>query len=205
MAATKGGNRSPMSLSKNLIALQELLALNQSLEEEFLQLVDVVEDCLRKGNKLFIAGNGGSAADANHLAAEFVGGFEGWVVSLNAESLNSDPSVLTAIANDFGYEQVFAMQLQAKARPGDVFLGITTSGNSKNILKAMEWAFENNVTVALLTSGDGGKAKDVDNWHRAIMVKVQSSRTDFTQTIHNVIYHTLIEELINRGLALRKK
>jgi D-sedoheptulose 7-phosphate isomerase len=140
--------------------IQEAIALKQAILGSRLLLETIHEvserclEALRQGNKILFAGNGGSAGDAQHLAAELVGRYKLDRPGLPAIALTTDTSMLTAIGNDYGYEQVFARQLDANGRAGDVFFGITTSGNSKNVLAAVEKAKEKNiVTVGLAGSG----------------------------------------------------
>lgn len=119
--------------------------------------VDAIFDSLAAGGQLFTAGNGGSAADAQHIAAELTGRFLRDRRPLRAMALHANTSALTAIGNDFGYDQVFARELSAHACPGDVFLAISTSGNSPNILRAIEVARQNTVKVIGLTGDSGEK------------------------------------------------
>lgn len=126
------------------------------------KIIKVAEHCVsnfRNGNKVLLAGNGGSAGDSQHLAAEFVGRFKYDRPGLPAIALTTDTSMLTAIGNDYGYEQVFARQLQANGKAGDIFIGISTSGNSKNVLVALDLARQMNiVTVGL--AGSGGEIQE---------------------------------------------
>jgi phosphoheptose isomerase len=112
---------------------------------------------LRNGNKVLACGNGGSAADAQHFAAELTGRFERERPGLAGIALTTDTSALTAIANDYSYEQVFSKQVQALVRPGDLLLGISTSGNSANVIRAVEAAHAGGASVIALTGKDGGK------------------------------------------------
>jgi len=149
----------------------------------------VVRQCIatyRAGGKILVGGNGGSAADAQHLAAELVARFEYDRPGLPAISLSTDTSALTAIGNDYGYEFLFARQLQALARPGDLFIGITTSGNSKNVLKAFEVAPALGVTRIALC-GAGGKARDIAEH----ALCVPSAHTPRIQECHILIIHIL--------------
>lgn len=116
-------------------------------------------DCLKSGGKVLLCGNGGSAADAQHIAAELVCRFESQRRGLPAIALTTDSSALTAISNDFGYERVFARQVEALARPGDVLIAISTSGNSANVLAAVDVAREMGVSCIGLLGGSGGQLK----------------------------------------------
>src|SRR5713226_2052989 len=121
--------------------------------------VDMICSSLATGGQLLIAGNGGSAADAQHIAAELTGRFLRERQPLRALALHVNTSALTAIGNDYGYEHVFARELSAHARPGDVFLAITTSGNSRNILRAIEAARKSKAVVIGLTGESGGRCE----------------------------------------------
>ena len=116
---------------------------------------------MRAGNKLMVAGNGGSAADAQHLVAEFVVRLSANRRALPAIALSTDSSIMTAAGNDFGFEQIFARQIEALAQPGDVFLGISTSGNSPNILCALRSARELGVTTVGLSGNGGGQMRSL--------------------------------------------
>ncbi len=145
--------------------------------------------CLRYGNRIFLCGNGGSAADAQHIAAELVCRFETKRRALPAIALTTDTSALTAIGNDFGYERVFARQIEALARPGDVLIGISTSGNSGNIVAAMELADEMGViSIGLLGAGAdqcGGRLAEIAA--HALVVPVQ--QTARVQECHILVGH----------------
>ncbi|MEK7659288.1 MAG: SIS domain-containing protein [Patescibacteria group bacterium] len=149
------------------------------------QIIDV----LNKGNKILIAGNGGSAADAQHFSAELAGKFISVRKGLPAVALTTNSSNITAIANDFGYDQVFVRQLEALAKPGDVFFGISTSGNSENLIKALEWGRNNNlINIGLLGKG-GGKMKDYCD----VSIIVPSDNTQNIQESHIMIIHILCQ------------
>ncbi len=148
------------------------------------------EACLhtyRNHGKILIAGNGGSAADAQHFAGELVSRFYFDRPALSAIALTTDSSILTAIGNDYGYEDVFARQVQAHGRTGDVFIGISTSGNSPNILKAIEAAKAIGVFVIGLTGRSGGKMKPLCD----ICLCAPTDSTPRIQECHLVIEHTL--------------
>ena len=160
--------------------------------------VDMICDSLAAGGQLLIAGNGGSAADAQHLAAELTGRFMRERQPFRALALHVNTSSLTAIGNDYGYELVFARELSAHARPGDVFLAITTSGNSLNILKAIEAARKHKVAVIGLTGDTGGKLRAACD----LCLCVPSKSTARIQEMHITIGHTICELLEERLAAL---
>lgn len=163
---------------------------------EVSKAVDMIRSSLDAGGKLLIAGNGGSAADAQHIAAELTGRFLRERKALPAIALHANTSALTAIGNDYGYEQVFARELAAHARPGDVLLAISTSGESKNILRAIEEARLKKVVVIGLTGESGGKMHEVCD----LCLCVPSKTTARIQEMHITIGHTICE-LLEEELA----
>jgi len=161
-------------------------------EELLNKIVDVSKKCvaLYKGDKkTILAGNGGSAADAQHIAAELVGRYGFDRPSLASLSLTTDTSNLTAIGNDYGYEQVFSRQLEGMGQEGDIFIGISTSGNSKNILKAFEVAKRKNILCVALVGKDGGKMAEKAD----IALVVPSDSTPRIQESHILIGHILCD------------
>ncbi len=146
---------------------------------------DLINQTILNGNKLLIAGNGGSASDAQHIAAEFTGRFVKHRKPLAAISLTTDTSALTAISNDYGFEQVFSRQLEALAKPGDLFLGISTSGNSNNVIEAFKSAQKMNCKTIGLCGRDGGKMNDLCD----LNIVVPSDITARIQEIHILIGH----------------
>jgi len=137
------------------VALLQLMAVDKELEATVVRVVELCKQALAKGNKIMFAGNGGSAADAQHWAGELVSRFNFDRPGLPAIALTTDSSILTAIGNDYGYDYVFARQVEALARPGDVLFVITTSGGSKNILRAVTAARAGEVSVVGFTGQRG--------------------------------------------------
>jgi D-sedoheptulose 7-phosphate isomerase len=149
--------------------------------------------CLRAGGKLLFCGNGGSAADAQHLAAEFVGRFVKERNGLPAVALTTDSSILTAIGNDYGFDRVFSRQIEALGRPGDIVIGISSSGNSPNITAAMRQAATQGLKTIGLSGRDGGAlAKCVD-----VPINVACANTARVQECHIAIGHLLCELVEN--------
>lgn len=146
--------------------------------------VDLLVNSLSNGGKVLVAGNGGSAADAQHFAAELIGRFNVNRAALPALALTTDTSILTAIANDFGYEQVFARQIEGVGRKGDVFIGITTSGASANILKALTTCQSMGISTLVLTGAKGLRGGEVD-----VLLPMPSSETALIQQCHEVCLH----------------
>ena len=143
------------------IAVKQALLDDQALVAQIAGVADLIVDTYRNGNKVLIAGNGGSAADAQHIAAELVSRFTFDRPALPAMALTTDSSILTGIGNDYGYESLFSRQVEASGRPGDVFIGISTSGNSPNILKALSTARTNGLVTVGLTGASGGRMNDL--------------------------------------------
>lgn len=167
---------------QDAIALKQAILENGPLLETIHRVSERCLEALQQGNKILFAGNGGSAGDAQHLAAELVGRYKLDRPGLPAIALTTDTSMLTAIGNDYGYEQVFARQVEANGRAGDVFFGITTSGNSKNVLVAIEKAKEKNiVTVGL--AGNGGAIQNSCDY----CISVPSKDTARIQECHIMI------------------
>ena len=150
---------------------------------------------LRAGGKILVCGNGGSASDAQHFAAELVGRFERERRALPSLALTTDTSILTAIANDYAYDRVFARQVEALGRAGDVLLGISTSGGSHNVLEAFAAAKQARVTTIALTGRDGGAVGAAADIH----INVPSPSTARTQEVHRTLMHAMCE-LVEREL-----
>ncbi len=165
------------------------------------KVIATCADALANGNTLFFFGNGGSAADAQHLAAEFVNRYKLPRAPLPALALTTDSSALTSIANDFGYVQIFSKQIEALAKPGDVAFAISTSGNAANVVRAVSACRRRGVTVVGLTGGSGGKLADkVD----LLLVVDGTTETARIQETHIVIGHTICE-LVETDLDQRAR
>lgn len=176
------------------IAVKQQLLADAALKDAIVRVTGVVEQALRAGNKVMLAGNGGSAADSQHIAAEFVSRFEFDRPGLPSIALSTDTSMLTAIGNDYGYDYVFARQIEANGRAGDVFIGISTSGHSKNVLRAVESCKTMGI-ISVALCGAGGKLRDLCDHALA----VPSTHTPRIQESHILIGHIicgLVEEAI---------
>jgi len=178
------------NLEASIRAKQELLG-NAELLDAFGRATEAVVQRYRAGGRLYIAGNGGSAADAQHLAAEFISKLARDRAPLPAEALTTDSSILTAIGNDYGYDQVFARQIEGKATPKDAFLAITTSGVSPNILRALEQCRRQGVLSVLFTGRDGGPAKALADH----CIVAPGPNTNRIQEVHIVLAHSLCESV----------
>jgi D-sedoheptulose 7-phosphate isomerase len=164
----------------------------QILSKPIAAAVQAVLTCVTGGGKVLACGNGGSAADAQHFAAEFVGRFERERPELGAIALTTDSSILTAIANDYDFNVVFSRQVRALGQPGDVLLAISTSGNSANVLAAIEAAHEREMIVVGLTGRGGGKMmhalRDTD-----VHICVPHERTARIQEVHILVLHCICD------------
>ena len=154
--------------------------------------VETMVAALMNGGKILACGNGGSAGDAQHFAAELVGRFERERPGLAAIALTTDSSILTAVANDYDFSQVFVKQVQALGQPGDVLLAISTSGNSANVLAAIETAHAREMRVVALTGKDGGKMAKLLH-HGDIEIRVPAERTARIQEVHLLAIHCLCD------------
>jgi len=152
-----------------------------------------VIDAFKSGHKLFFCGNGGSAADSQHIAAEFIGRFQKERAAWPAIALTTDTSALTALGNDYTFDIVFSRQLQALGREGDVLIGISTSGNSKNVLEAVKQAKAMGIKTIGVTGGSGGQLASLSD----IAIVAASSKTSRIQESHLVIFHAICEIVEN--------
>lgn len=169
------------------IEVKQKILNNDELLKKIEQLSLLTIERYKQGKKVLTAGNGGSAADAQHIAAELVSRFYFDRPGLPALALTTDTSILTAVGNDYGYHYTFARQIEANANEEDIFLGISTSGNSENILHAVETARKKNVTTVALTGEGGGKLKDKVDF----LLNVPSQSTPRIQESHIAIGHIL--------------
>ncbi|MBQ6155133.1 MAG: D-sedoheptulose 7-phosphate isomerase [Bacteroidales bacterium] len=180
--------RISQSISDSIAPKQAILD-NPDFLSRIQQAAEMITDSLRSGGKIHFCGNGGSAADAQHLAAELSGRFYFDRPPLNAEALHCNTSYLTAVGNDYGYDLIFSRLLRGTAKAGDVIVGISTSGNSKNILKAFEAAKEMGVKIIAMTGETGGAMKD----YADILLNVPSTDTPRIQESHIMIGHIVCE------------
>ena len=181
------------------IQTKQKLLENIEVTDSIFEAVNAVIEAYKRGNKTLIAGNGGSAADAQHIAAEFVSRFYFDRPGIPSIALTTDTSIITAIGNDYGYERLFARQVEANGAKGDIFIGISTSGNSANVIEALKACKEKGITTIGLTGESGGKMSDICD----IIIKVPSSSTPRIQESHILIGHIICasveEELFGKG------
>jgi D-sedoheptulose 7-phosphate isomerase len=168
-------------------AMIQAVLSDENMIGDIERAVQVIAECLRADGAVLLFGNGGSAADAQHFAAELVGRFALERKGLRAIALTTDSSVMTSLTNDYGYEELFARQIEALGRKGDVAVAISTSGNSPNILRAIETSRNKGMTVIGLTGEGGGKMRDRCD----LTLRVPSRDTPRIQEGHALIYHIL--------------
>jgi phosphoheptose isomerase len=177
-----------------IAAVTETLRSLSSLEGQMVEAADLIEQCLRAGNKLLVCGNGGSAADASHFATEFVVRFMKDRPAYPAICLAADGGLLTAAGNDYGFDEIFARQVAAFGQPGDTLICLTTSGKSKNVVRALEEAKARKLKTIALLGRDGGSTigmADVD-------LLVRSDSTARIQEAHQLLLHVLCETIESR-------
>jgi D-sedoheptulose 7-phosphate isomerase len=186
-----------LNIEANIAVKQAMLADGELLAG-ISAAAEMIAAALRGGHRVMLMGNGGSAADAQHIAAEFVGRYRMQRRALPVMALTVNTSALTAISNDYSFDDVFTRQVEAFARPGDVLIGITTSGNSRNILRAFLLAAPLKVQTVALTGGTGGRAKSAVN----LCLRVPSDDTPRIQEAHILIGHA-ISEIVEADLFRR--
>ena len=181
-------------ISKSIEVKQQILQ-DETLLEKLQQSVDIVTEAFKNGNKVLFCGNGGSAADAQHLAAEFSGRFYKDRAALPSEALHCNTSYLTAVANDYSYDVIYSRIIDGTGNPGDVLIGLSTSGNSANIVKAFESAHNKGMTTIGLTGSSGGVMKESSD----VLLNVPSFDTPRIQESHIMLGH-IICQLVEENL-----
>ena len=172
------------------IEVFQKIALDKDLISDIIEICDKIICALKNKGGIYLCGNGGSAADAQHIAAEFVSRFYKERPGMNAEALSVNTSILTAIGNDYEFDKIFSRQLEAKAKAGDVLIGISTSGSSKNVLEALKYAGNHGILSVLLTGGfDKPELKGAADY----IIKVPSTDTPRIQEAHIFIGHVMAE------------
>ncbi len=176
-------------LKRSFLESSELIKNLVSQIDKINDVIENINNCIKQGNKIILFGNGGSAADAQHIAAEFIGRFSKERRSIPAISLTTDTSVLTALGNDYSYDVIFSRQCESLVKKGDVVIGISTSGNSINVKNGLiESKKKDAITIALL-GNNGGLIKEIVD----IAIIVDSNSTPKIQEAHRVIYHLICE------------
>jgi len=164
-------------------------ATRQGSQAEVLRVVDLLTAAFRDGRRVLVFGNGGSASDAQHFAAELVGRFQKDRRAVGAIALTTDTSILTAIGNDYAFDRVFARQIEALGESGDVAIGITTSGGSRNVIEAFSVAKDRGLTTVAVTGRDGGEAGRQADMH----LNVADRSTARVQEVHRTLLHVICE------------
>jgi D-sedoheptulose 7-phosphate isomerase len=181
------------SIINESIKVKQTLLADVDLIAQINTVVKVITTAFQNGNTVYFAGNGGSAADAQHLAAEFSGRFYKDRKALPSEALHCNTSYLTAVANDYSYDIIYARLIEGIAKPGDVLVGISTSGNSGNIVKAFEMAKTKQVVTIGFTGDKGGKMKEISDY----LINVPSNDTPRIQESHILVGHIICELVEN--------
>lgn len=171
------------------IDVKKAVLQNSDLLNTVLSITEIMVAALKSDRRIYFCGNGGSAADAQHLAAELTGRFYTDRKALATEALHCNTSYLTAVANDYGFDEIYARMIEGIAQEGDVLIGLSTSGNSKNIVKAFEKAKERNVIAISFTGEDGGALKHLSNY----CINVPSTDTPRIQETHILVGHIICQ------------
>ena len=187
-------------IQKKLEKTSQIILDLESIIPEINKTIDAISNCLIRGNKIVLFGNGGSAADAQHIAAEFIGRFNFNRSSLPAIALTSNSSVLTSISNDYSYDVVFSKQCESLVKKGDVVIGISTSGNSLNVKKGLLISKKLSATTIGLLGKKGSIKKIVD-----ISLSVQCETTPEIQEAHRIIYHIICDHVERKIMKKNKK
>ena len=175
------------------IRIKQKLLQNDDIMVDIIKVADLIVEAFNKGNKLLFCGNGGSAADAQHLAAEFSGKYYLNRPPLHAEALHTDTSFMTAVSNDFSFDEVYARLIQGIGKQGDILIGMSTSGNSKNVIKALEEAKKKNI----MTIGFTGKANGNMKSYCDYLINIPSDDTPRIQECHLMLGHAICELVEN--------
>jgi DnaA initiator-associating protein len=175
-------------------SIQTKIAASEVLPEVIEKAGQLMVEALIRGNKILSCGNGGSAGDAQHFSSELLNRYERDRPSLPAMALTTDSSTITSIANDYSYEEVFSKQIRALGQQGDILLAISTSGNSRNVIKAMEAAVSRDMTIVALTGRDGGEMAGLLG-ENDVEIRVPSNRTARIQEVHLLVIHNLCETI----------
>ena len=176
-------------IKKTITESSNLILNSISLSGKIEESINEIIKCFKRGNKVIIFGNGGSAADAQHIVAEFIGRFQKERKSLPGISLTTDSSIITSLANDYSYDIVFSRQCESLVSKGDIVIGISTSGKSKNVEEGIKTAKKKGAITIGLLGGDGGTIKNIVD----ISIVVPSTNTARIQEVHRVIYHIICD------------
>ena len=178
-------------IKKSILESIKVLEKNISIIPDIEKSITAITNCIKNGNKVVIFGNGGSAADSQHIAAELIGRFELERKSFPAVALTTDSSVLTSLSNDYSYDVIFSRQCESLVNKDDIVIGISTSGNSINVKNGLQTSKQKDAKTIGLLGNNGGKIKDIVD----IPIIVQSSSTPRIQESHRLIYHIICEQV----------
>lgn len=181
------------NIEKFFFEISEIIKNSTYLNAEIEQSVQLITNCIKNGNKIILFGNGGSAADAQHIAAEFVARFQKERDSYPAIALTTDTSIITSISNDYSFDEIFSRQCESLVNAGDIVIGISTSGKSKNVANGLEISKKKGAQTISLLGNDGGFIKE----HSDISLIVDSKITARIQEVHRIIYHIICEMVEN--------
>ena len=182
-------------IKKTITESSNIILSSISLSIKIEESINEIIKCFKRGNKIIVFGNGGSAADAQHIVAEFIGRFQKERKSLPAISLTTDSSIITSLANDYSYDIVFSRQCESLVSEGDVVIGISTSGKSKNVKEGIKTAKKKGAITIGLLGGDGGTIKKIAD----VSIVVPSTNTARIQEVHRVIYHIICDVVENES------
>ena len=187
MVSTKMYNKMEQQISDEISESIKVIEKIHTLIPEILIAVKMITNAIKKGNKIIIFGNGGSAADAQHIAAELIGRFEKERKSFPAIALTTDSSIITSLGNDYSFDVIFSRQCESLVSKNDVVIGISTSGNSINVLNGLKTSKNNGATTISLVGNKAGKMKDVSD----LTISIDSESTAKIQEAQRIIYHII--------------
>ena len=182
-------------ISKLFDSSIDIISKSKILSDDIKIVIEKIHQCLKAGNKIIIFGNGGSAADAQHMAGEFIGRFLKERTSIPAIALTTDTSIITSLGNDYGFEYIFSSQCEALVKKNDIVFAISTSGNSKNVIEGIKISKKLDATIVSLTGDDGGDMNEYSDY----IIKIPSNSTPRIQEGHRTVIH-IICELVERNL-----
>ena len=188
------------NIEKVFLECSQIIKDSSNLSNDVSKAISIISDCLINNKKIVIFGNGGSAADAQHIAAELIGRFQLERESIPAISLTTDSSILTSLGNDYSFDVIFSRQCEGLVNEGDTVIGISTSGNSKNVINGLKTSKKIGATTIGLLGNNGGSIKDIVD----LAIIVDSTSTPRIQEVHRIIYHIICDQ-IEKGLVIENE
>jgi len=179
------------NIEKVFLECSQIIKDSSNLSNDVSKAISIISDCLSNNKKIVVFGNGGSAADAQHIAAELIGRFQLERESIPAISLTTDSSILTSLGNDYSFDVIFSRQCEGLVNEGDTVIGISTSGNSKNVINGLKTSKKIGATTIGLLGNNGGSIKDIVD----LAIIVDSTSTPRIQEVHRIIYHIICEQI----------